>query len=133
MSPGRTATLAFASAVVLLLLCGIAAIMAISRYSENAQWVNHTYDVKVAARKVESTLAEVARDRLGYITSGDAGYLQRYEDSKKEVAEELGGLRNLTVDNPDQQDACNQLEFLVNQRLALLQVSVQAHAAGQPD
>ena len=133
MSSRKTAKVAFASAVVLLLLCGVAATIAISRYSNSAQWVDHTYEVNVASGKVESTLAEAARDRLSYITAGDPSYLKRYESAKKEVSDDLLRVRELTLDSPLQQDKFNRLDMLVNQRIALLQASLDTRAAGQPD
>src|ERR1700689_4933962 len=103
MSSRKSAKVAFASAVVLLLLCGVAVMIAMARYSISAQWVDHTYEVKVATGKVESTLSDAARNRLSYITGGDPAYLQRYESARKEVADDLSHVRELTVDNPFQQ------------------------------
>src|SRR4029077_3483802 len=133
MSSRKNAKVAFVSAVVLILLCGVAAIVAISRYSNSAQWVNRTYEVTVAAGRVESTLSEAARARLSYITSGDPSFLQQYESAKKEVSEDLLHVRELTLDNPLQQDKFNRLGKLANQRIALLQTSLDARATGQPD
>jgi signal transduction histidine kinase len=133
MSSRKSAKAAFASAVVLLLLCGVAAMIAISRYSNSAQWVEHTYEVKVATGRVESTLSEAARDRLSYITAGDPSYLQRYESAKKELSDDLLRVRELTLDSPLQQNNFNRLETLVNQRIALLQTSLDTRASGQPD
>ena len=133
MSSRKSAKVAFASAVVLLLLCGVAAMIAISRYANSANWVDHTYEVKVATGRVESTLSEAARDRLSYITAGDPSYLQQYEMAKKEVSNDLLSVRELTLDNPLQQDKFNRLETLANQRIALMQTSLDSRASGQPD
>jgi signal transduction histidine kinase len=133
MSSRKTATAAFISAVVLLLLCGTAVMIAISRYSESTQWVNHAYDVKVATSEVESTLAEAARDRLSYVTAGDPGDLQRYQSAKAEISGNLQRVRELTMDSPRQHDRFNRLEFLANQRIALLQTSLDARASGKND
>jgi signal transduction histidine kinase len=133
MPSRKSAKLAFASALVLLLLCGVGAMIAISRYSNSAEWVNHTYEVTVATGKVESTLSEAARARLSYITGGDPTYLQQYESAKKEVSEDLLRVRDLTRDNPVQQKNFNELEDLVNQRIALLQTSLDTRASGKPD
>jgi signal transduction histidine kinase len=133
MSSRTSAKVAFASAVVLLLFCGVAAMIAISRYSNSAEWVNHTYEVTVATGRVESTLSEAARARLSYITGGDPSFLQQYEAAKKKVSEGLLSVRELTVDNPLQQNNFNRLDYLANQRIALLQSSLDSRASGQPD
>ena len=133
MPSRKSAKLAFASALVLLLLCGVGAMIAISRYSNSAEWVNHTYEVTVATGKVESTLSEAARARLSYITGGDPAYLQQYESAKKDVSEDLLRVKELTRDNPIQQKNFNLLENVINQRIALLQTSFDARASGKPD
>jgi signal transduction histidine kinase len=133
MSSRKSAKVAFASAVGLLLLCGVGAVIAISRYSNSAEWVNHTYEVTVATGRVESTLAEAARARLSYITGGDPSYVQLYESAKKKVFEDLLRVRELTLDNPLQQDNFKRLNSLANQRLALLQSSLDTRVSGQPD
>lgn len=133
MSSRKTAKLAFGTAIVLLLFCGVAAMIAVGRYSLSAQWVDHTYDVKVSVSQVESTLAEAARDRLVFITSGDRTYLDRYESASKEASAELARVRQLVADNPTQQLQVDRLENLVQARLALLRKSLDARASGQPD
>jgi signal transduction histidine kinase len=133
MPSRKSAKLAFATALVLLLLCGVAALIAISRYSNSAQWVVHTYEVQVATGAVESTLSDAARDRWIYINLGDKSFLQQYELSKKEVSENLWRVRDLTLDNPNQRGLLSRLDGLVNQRISLLQTSVDARATHQAD
>jgi signal transduction histidine kinase len=133
MSSRKTAKVTFGSAVVLLLLCGVGAMIAISRYSNSAEWVNHTYEVTLALGRVESTLAEAARARLSYITDEDPSYLQLYESAKKNVSEDLLRVQELSRDNPLQQDNFNRLNSLANRRIALLQSSLDSHKSGQPD
>jgi signal transduction histidine kinase len=133
MSPRKTAKVAFVFAVVLLLCCGAAAMVAMARYSGSVQWVDHTYEVKVAAGRLESALSEAARDRLSYITAGEPRYLERYEAAKKGVLEDLPRARQLVLDNPVQLSNFQQLGDLVNKRIGLLQSSLDARASGRPD
>jgi signal transduction histidine kinase len=133
MPPRTSAKVAFASAVILLLLCGLIALSMIKRYATSAQWVNHTYDVKVATGKVESTLSEAARDRLSYINTNDAGYRQAYQQAKQQVSADLQSIRDLTVDNPAQQERFQRLSGLINRRVGLLEMSVDRQAAGRQD
>ena len=125
--------MAFVFAVVLLLCCGAAAMIAMARYSSSVQWVDHTYEVKVAAGRVESTLSEAARDRLSYVTSSNPAYLQQYLAAKKQVLDDLPRVRQLTADNSAQLDNVQQLVQLVTARITLLQNSLDARASGQPD
>ena len=125
--------MAFAFAVALLLCCGAAAMIAMARYSSSVQWVDHTYEVKVAAGRVETTLSEAARARLSYITAGEPAYLEQYQAAKKKVLEDLPRVHRLTVDNSVQQDNIQQLDELAHGRIKLLENSLSARASGQPD
>jgi signal transduction histidine kinase len=133
MPPRTSAKVAFASAVILLLLCGLIALSMVSRYSTSAQWVNHTYEVKVATGKVESTLSEAARDRLSYVNTSDASFLQAYQQAKQQVSADLQSIGDLTVDNPPQQERFERLSGLINRRVGLLEMSVDRQAAGIRD
>jgi signal transduction histidine kinase len=133
MSPRASAKVAFASAVVMLFLCGVTTLVIVWRYSGSAQWVNHTYEVKVATGKVESTLSEAARNRLSFVTTRDPNYLQRYQKAKQQVSDHLSSVRELTLDNPHLQDQFRRLSDLVNQRIAILQSSMDRQVSGQRD
>src|SRR5271155_4566208 len=113
MSPRRKARLAFASALVLLLLCGTAATFTIVRLLESAKWVAHTYDVQVALGDIQSALSVAARTRTSYLNSGDTSFLAQYESAKSQIHTKLASIRELTRDNPTQQSLCNRLDDLI--------------------
>jgi len=133
MSPRKTAKVAFLSALILLLFCGVAALVVVPLYMKSAQWVVHTYEVKDATRTVESTMAEAGRDRLSYITFGSEIYLTQYEWDKRQVSEDLLRVQQLTLDNPSQQKLFAQLQSLASQRIELLQSSIDGKRAGKKD
>ena len=123
MSTRKSAKIAFVSALILLLLCGVAALIVISRFSSSAQWVVHTYEVQVATRMVESALSEAGRDRLSYVALREPSYLRQYETAKREASEGVRRVRQLTLDNPTQRILCSELDKLARDRIALLQTS----------
>lgn len=129
MSTRKTSILAFAfvSAVALLLLCGVAALTVVWRYSSSAQWVAQSYEVQFAAGEVESALSDAARNSLTYLTTGDEAYLAQYGATKKGVSDHLQRVRQLTRDNDSQQQRVDRLDALAGQRLALLDKVVNAH------
>jgi hypothetical protein len=56
MPPRKRAQLAFASAVILLCLSGLATYLTIVRLLESEKWVIHTYEVQSALGNVDSTV-----------------------------------------------------------------------------
>jgi signal transduction histidine kinase len=133
MASRKKAQLAFASALILLLICGAAATNTIVRLLQSARWVAHTYDVQVALGDIESAVSIAARNRTSYLNTGDATYLDQYESAKSGTHQKLAYLRRLTADNPNQQRFCDQLDDLILRRMELLDASVEMRKSGPLD
>jgi signal transduction histidine kinase len=133
MSSGKKARFAFASALVLLLLSGIAASVTIVRLWEAAKRVTHSYDVQLALADAQSALAKAARLRTVYINSGDPGILSQYESAKNETLGFTHHVRALTADNPAQQELYNRLQAITDRRFTLLDESIAQRKSGPLD
>ena len=125
MSPRKKAHVAFASALMLLFLSGLAAYATINRLLESERWVTHSLEVKAALGDIDSAFARVARARSGYFISGATDFLGEFEAAIPEISGTFQHLRELTVDNPKQQDLSSRLEEVTNRRIALLRESVE--------
>lgn len=115
MTPTSKAIAAFA--LVILLCIGVLAFLSIVRDEEDRAWVTHTHLVleKLQAIRIDITDAETGQ--RGYILTGQDFYLAPYKAGANQVREDIKDLRNLTSDNPKQQEAVNRLESLVVTRL----------------
>jgi signal transduction histidine kinase len=133
LSSRHKARLAFASALVLLLVCGGAATITIVRLLESAKWIAHTYDVQVTLGDMESALSVAARTRTSFMNSGEAAYLVQYQEAKTQIHQKLGEVRELTKDNGTQQGFCRQLEDIILRRLELLDTSIEIRKSGPVD
>jgi signal transduction histidine kinase len=133
MPSRKKARLAFASALVLLLLSGIAASITVDRLLKSAEWVAHSYDVQLALADVEPALAKAARLRTAYLNSGDPIDLQDYEPAKSEALEKAQRVREMTKDNAKQQELYHRLEDLIYRRFSFLDQSVEMRKAGPLD
>jgi len=133
MSPRKKARIAFVSALILLLVCGIAASVTAVRFSHADRWVVHTYDVRLALSDLQSTLSSAALARAAFLNSGDASDLVSYGPAKSKAYETLIYLRDLTKDNFTQQAYGTQLEDNVLRRLELLDTSIELRKAGPLD
>jgi len=67
----RKAKLAFAAAMLLFLLSGLAAYIATVRFIESEQWVMHTHEVQSAIGDVNLAIARAGRARGSYFTTGN--------------------------------------------------------------
>lgn len=133
MSARKAAIFTFASAISLLLLCGVTALTVVWQYSSSAQWVAHSYEVQFAAGEVESSLSDAARNGLSYLATGDQSYLPQYAETKKAVADNLRRVSQLTREDASQQLRVQRLEALANQRLAILEKLVSVRKGHHQD
>jgi signal transduction histidine kinase len=133
MSSRKKARLAFVSALILLLACGVSASVTIVRFLRADRWVTHSYDVQLALGDLQSSLSAAARARASFLNSGDESNLASYSASKTEAHEKLVEIRDLTKDNPAQQGLCTQLDDNVLRRLELLDTSIELRKSGPLD
>jgi signal transduction histidine kinase len=125
MAPRKKAQVAFASAVMLLFLSGLAASFTINRLLESENWVIHTLEVKAALGDVESAFVRAGRARSGYVISGTEDFLREFEAAAPQIHGKIQRLRELTRDNPKQLQLCSRLEDAIDRRVVLWQESVQ--------
>jgi signal transduction histidine kinase len=125
MSPRKKAQVAFASAVMLLFLSGLAAYFTINRLLESEKWVIHSLEVRAALGDIDSAFVMAGRARSGYVISGTDDFLREFEAAVPEIQRKLQQLRDLIRDNPKQRELCSRLEDVTNRRVALLRESVE--------
>src|ERR1700683_1995198 len=131
MLPRNRAKLAFVSAVALDLIGSVGAAITVVRLSNSAAWVAHTYQVQLAVSNIDFILSEAGRARLSYVTSGDEADLQAFNSASDQTAANLRNIRQLTGDNPRQQELCSRLENLANRRLEVLSAAIELRKTGE--
>ncbi|HKS65750.1 MAG TPA: CHASE3 domain-containing protein [Candidatus Acidoferrales bacterium] len=131
---GRTLWLIFSSAVVVLVCIAIAADFITARYSSSEDWVSHTQQVSTWLIRLRSDLATAEAARLAFVSSQDPVELPLYDESSRRIPLDLDTLDHLTTDNPAQQTRIVRARPLIEQRLGLLQESInlaKMNSAGQ--
>jgi signal transduction histidine kinase len=125
--------LAFGSAVILLLVSGLAAYDAVVRLRTAQKWVSHTRDVQSALGDLNNVCARAGRARTRYVDSGDDAFLQEYQAAAADIPSKMKQLEQLTADNPEQRDNWAHLQDITSRRLGLLDNSIQLKRSGSPD
>jgi signal transduction histidine kinase len=133
MPPRKRAQVTFASAVVLLFLSGLATYLTIVRLLESQKWVVHSHEVQAALGNVDSMALDAGRARSGYALTGNADFLGKFETAVLNIGQALQHLRDLTKDNPAQQNLCTRLEALTARRVALLRESIELKKSAPQD
>jgi two-component system, NarL family, sensor kinase len=125
MSPRKKAQIAFASAVSLLALSGVAAYVSIVRLLESEELVIHTLRVQSALGDFTNAIAKVGRAATAYVATGNEEFLDDFQPYLDGVAPTMQHLRDLTKDNPAQQALCDRLQQVTQQRMLLFQRSIE--------
>lgn len=130
MSALGKANAALAAALIFLLLSTCAAYISFSRLHRSEQWVHHTRDVQSAMAQFETFMGQAARTRTDFAYSGDLSVLPRYAERLRQVRSTVDLIQRLTIDNAAEQLNCQKLRDLSEQRIALMDGSIDMKRSG---
>jgi PAS domain S-box-containing protein len=121
--------LAFGSAIVTLLLVGAVSYRGIVVSSESNQWVRHTDDVLANLQDLRLAMASSESSCREFALTGKESYLEFYRTSLLRLEQDQASIRNLTVDNPDQQRRLPFLATLVARQIGQMELAINLRRA----
>jgi len=113
------AQLAFGSAILALVLVGAISLRGMAVAHESERWVRHTHEVLENLQYLLNGMQGAESSARGFILTGKASYLDSYRANRLRVEQEKTIIRDLTVDNPNQQRRFPNLERLAAQKFEL--------------
>jgi signal transduction histidine kinase len=119
--------LLFAIILILLVAIGVAGYRVAREGIISREWMIHTFKVQSAIQDVRLSLSKAASDRRGVLQVGDSQSLQDFPQAREEALQAIQRLRELTVDNMQQQEEVSHVEALALERLDLLQNSIDRY------
>ncbi len=125
-SINHTINIGFGVALLILSIVGVAAYRSTIGLVEASDAVAHTHHVIEKLESVFSQLKDIETGERGYIITGRPSYLEQYNIALGQIDQDLGNLRSLTADNPDQQRRFDALEPLIIHKLAFMRGAVDA-------
>jgi methyl-accepting chemotaxis protein len=120
MSIGRRILVGYGVALLATGAVGIVAYRAMSELVASADWVAHTHKVKEAISAVGNALNDAETGQRGFLLTGEERYLEPYLSGIKVADRDLQDLRQLTMDNSDQQKRIVALQSAVANKLSEL-------------
>jgi len=85
---------------------------------ESAAWVSHTQEVLKEIGGITAGVASIGSSQRSYINKGDGRFLEKETGIKDALHQSVAALRTLTADNPRQLPRLDQLDPLLDQRIA---------------
>jgi len=93
----------------------------IRRLTEDADWVSHTREVLEEIESLRRFLARAEASQRGWLLTREASFLDQRTTAVRELRSSLVHVKDLTADNPGQQERIRELAPLVDRRLDFLE------------
>jgi signal transduction histidine kinase len=121
------------AATVVVVLNAWFAFQAIDALLESEHRVEHTWQVINQVERIMSSVKDAETGNRGYLISGNEDYLQPYNSARRDLPTEINRFQAFTADNPVQQSRITEMRGVIEQRLALLQQSIDLRRSGSKD
>lgn len=122
----RTKTnIVFGVALAALASVGFLSFRETARLVEGETWVSHSREVLQASASLSSHLSDAVAARRGYLLSGNPLEPDHFAKASDAAQADLNTLREITADNPAQQERLRALDPLIESRLATLKQSIE--------
>ena len=115
----RKLQLAFGSAILALLAVGAISYRGMAESRESDRWVRHTHEVLEGLQNLLAAVQTVESNARGYLLTGDESFFEVYRVGKVRAEKEQAIVRDLTVDNAEQQRRLDALVVLAAQKFQL--------------
>lgn len=111
-------------AIITFGILGTWSYLTINQFINSTKWSVHTRDVLRNNNLLISYLKDAETGQRGYLLTGNANYLEPYDNSRTHIFEILGTLKQLTSDNPIQQQRIIEYNGLITSKFAELQQTI---------
>jgi PAS domain S-box-containing protein len=113
----RKVQLAFGAAIFTLLAMGALSYRSVVLSSESNRWVRHTREVLENLQNLVSDMTSIESSARGFVLTGEESYIESYRVSILDAKKDEAAVRNLTVDNLNQQRQISVFEELMTQKI----------------
>lgn len=120
----QTLLIALMAVLAVFIASGVIVYMSLVHFDRQQAWVDHTHRVILELEKSLSSLKDAESSLRGYIISGAPSFRANLETSVEDSVVHLRRLKDLTVENSEQQLAISKLESTIASRIRLLQDAV---------
>jgi PAS domain S-box-containing protein len=91
---------------------------------------SRTYDAQKAIRELRANVAEMEARQIRYLMSADTNALDSFRTATHDLGEDSNRLRSLLADSASQQERLASLDWLLAQRVAVLEAAIAERSHG---
>ncbi len=129
----RARTVGFGLALLTLLAAGFASHRTIRQLISADEGKGHSYAVLDSLQDTLVSLGNTIESQGGYVITGESQYEAAHSRAAQQEMQDLRKLRELTADNPSQQQRLDRLDAAVTDRLEISQKIIDARKSKGPD
>lgn len=118
---GGRLVLAFALAVLLLVVNGVISYQSVTTLIANNDLVNHTENVLEDLQEIRAAVIQAETDARGYFLTGDKVYLEAFRSTRDQIPRKIAALKTLTADNSSHVHKFPALEEAIALRIEILE------------
>lgn len=116
--------------LVILFISSLASYISIQNLVKSSAMVSHSNQVMANLDGIISTLKDAETGQRGYLLTGEDVFLQPYSGAKEGAVTLLDTVEEQTRDNPAQQASIKKLRVILQDRLGVLDRTIQLKKAG---
>ncbi|SEK83191.1 diguanylate cyclase (GGDEF) domain-containing protein [Colwellia chukchiensis] len=95
-------------------------------YEKNKlDWVSHTHEVIYHSERLLNSLKDTETGQRGFLLTSDASYLQPYYAGLTDTETHIQKLKQLTIDNPEQQKRLTSISEMIDVKFAELNQTIE--------
>ncbi|ATB29224.1 methyl-accepting chemotaxis protein [Melittangium boletus] len=133
MSIGKKIAMGFGLSLAVLLIVAFVAYQGAQQLEQTTAQLFESREQARLMREIRSSLVDTETGQRGFILTGEAGYLEPYNDARKELNANIEALRKYLSDEPNQAARLTQVEPMVRAKLEELAETIRLRQAGQVD
>ncbi|SDF44196.1 PAS domain S-box-containing protein [Mucilaginibacter pineti] len=117
--------------IFILLLTGLFSWFTLNEMLASTREVRHSTDVIRLLEQTISHMKDAETGQRGYLLTGKDQFLDPYRGAAQQALLLADSTKKITGDNPIQQKNLQKIRGIITQRIAILQVLIEKHTAGQ--
>ena len=115
----------FLFAIIIIIAISVVSVFQFYNTLNATRWVNHTYQVLLTVDEAEYLVTYMESSQRAFLLFDKKSFIDDLDENSLKIKKSLDTIRDLTADNPLQQERTVKLTNLINQRIQMLNALVQ--------
>lgn len=125
LSIGKKLYIGFSFVLIVMIALSVLSLFNFTAQNETADWNYHTYDVMTEQQELLTSMINMETGQRGFMLTGNDRSLEPYDSGKESFDLHYARAKELTSDNPKQQQLLDELLSVRNEWMAIAESSIE--------